>query len=101
MATKLLDNVAGDTTGSWFNWDGGAGVVGIQANTFGGGAVTMEVSHDGGSTAVPVLFSDGTAFSVTADGSYPFTSFGQGTMVRAKLAGATSPVDVLVILRNA
>lgn len=96
MAIALLDNVNQDTVGQWFEWSGGSGDIFVTASDFGGGTVTIQRSNDGGTTAIPTKFIDGQIFTATENGTFPASGWGQGTRLRATLAGSTSPVDVRV-----
>lgn len=92
----LLNNVAADTVGDWYNWRGGPGDIFVTADSFGGGTVTIERSNDQGTTAVSEKFTDGVIFTATENGTFYATGWSHGTKVRATLAGATSPVNVKV-----
>ncbi len=96
MAIALLDNVNQDTVGEFFVWKGGPADIFVTADDFGGGTVTIQRSNDGGAIVVPVKFIDGVTFTATLNSVFPANGWGQGTRVRATLAGATSPVNVRV-----
>ena len=97
MAFTLLNEVNVDTTGSPWLSDGGCKSLLIDAISFGGGTVTIEVQRLNGQWVVPTM-DDGTPYSFIAGDFKKFDYAGNGIYVRAKLTGSTGASKVNVFL---
>ena len=100
MAFILLNEVNANTTpadADCYTSDGSCKSLLIDAVTWGGGTVTIEVKRHGGQWVIPTL-PDGSPATFTADTLQKFDYVGQGLIVRAKLTGATAPSKVNVRL---
>ena len=100
MAFTLLNEVNADTTpadADCYLSDGGCKSLLIDAVSFGGGKVTIEVKRLNGQWVTPTL-PDGSLAEFTANALEKFDYVGQGLIVRAKLTGATAPSKVNVFL---
>jgi len=90
MAFTLLNEVAVDTTpadSACYVSDGSAKNLLIDAISFGGGSVTIEVKRVGGQWVVPKL-ADGSYAIFTAGAVEKVDFVAQGDLVRAKLTGS-------------
>ena len=102
MAITLLNTVNDNTVGEWFLWLGGPSQL-FCKGTPDGGAVTIQLSNDAGTTAYSAKFTDGTDFTVAgADfpDTFPVSEWAQGVYVRATLAGGGTVVGVSVTLQQ-
>ena len=97
MAVTLLNEVNADTTGTPWLSDGGCKSLLVDAVSFGGGSVTIEVQRLNGQWVIPT-FADGSQ-AIFTSGSFQKVDFaGAGIYVRAKLTGSTGASKVNVYL---
>lgn len=97
QAITLLSAVVANGSGSPIVWGGGEGQF-TAFGSFGGGTVTLEWSPNNGTTWLPVDRSGDTYVTFTANGSGRFTL--QPCLIRANLAGATSPNVNAIVYGN-
>ena len=84
----LLDDVSGANTGASFTQNGGPHCVHVHADTWAGGAVTLQSSADGGHSWQDMQhFADDDDATFTADGAVMVASCGQGSLIRAITTG--------------
>ncbi len=82
-----LDVLTSDTEGSWVPVSGGEWVCHV-VKTSGTGTASLQISPDGGTTAIDVSDSSG-AITLTDSGSFSFTA-GNKNQIRPKLASSGS-----------
>ena len=97
MTITLLNEVDIDTIGTPWISDGASKSLLIDAVSFGGGSVTIEVKRYNGQWVVPSL-PDGSPATFTAGTFQKFDYAGFGIYVRAKLTGSTGASKVNVLL---
>lgn len=100
----LLDGITADTVGSTeILGDGSDVAVAIEAVSFGGGAVRLEVLRPGGSTWVPVRaasdLSPAPIFEASANTAFNL-NLPVGYRLRARLVGSSGANGVTVAVDN-
>jgi len=95
--TILLNKVDVDTVGNEFVCDGGCKRLVVDAISFGGGTVTIELKIFGGQWGVPKL-PDGSKAEFTEFDYEKIDFIANGDLVRATLSGSTGASAVNVNL---
>lgn len=90
---SLLHKVNANGVGPAVSTRGQSGIISIWANSFGGGAVGLELSPDGGVTWIAIE-QNGFEFLATKNTVFQLDRVGQGALLRAVLKNATNPVNV-------
>ena len=86
----LLDDVDGANNGTMISQYGGPHSVHVKADTWAGGAVTIQASCDGGTTWMTMThFADDHDARYTEDGANFLSPAGQGAMIRAISTGVS------------
>lgn len=95
----LLDGVDADTNGEAFPTYGSDQTLVIQAASYGGGTVNIEISRDSGASWVPLTI-NGVIATFNSDGAYLVNRISAHYLVRATLTSSTSPSNVFVELAD-
>jgi hypothetical protein len=101
MDMRLLNaTFAANGSTSTRPYDGDAVLAFAASGTFGGGALVLQWSADGGTTWFTAKTQQGTDVSLTATGYFTRIYLPIGCIVRATLTGATTPSITLNLLQE-